>query len=113
MAKRKAEKNTSAFYCNNCRSFTFVDYGNNWCNRCKQWNSGYGIKDPVWVCDDRTPIHISKMETSHIQACMGMILSRSNWRNRFMEPLLKELKKRKEADKDVDVQSVERTDPPG
>lgn len=52
---------------------------------------------PVWISQDMRCFRIEDMETSHIQACVGMIFRKNNgWRGRFMEPLLTELKKRLE-----------------
>lgn len=62
-----------------------------WCHYCNKWRDERKV---IWKCRDGRFLNISDMETSHIQACIAMIMNRHNWRQRFMRPLLLELEKR-------------------
>jgi len=41
-------------------------------------------------------MRLSEMTQSHLQFSIGKIMRETNWRNHYMEPLLLELKRRKE-----------------
>ena len=58
------------------------------------------IRKGIWVTRDGTKCLISKMQTSHIKNCIRMI-QRSNysWRLEYLEPLVLELKKRQQEQK--------------
>ena len=81
-----------------------VEAANGWCGTCKCWRDSNSL---LWKCDDGRYIHLKNMETSHIQNCVGMIMHRSNWRQRYMEPLLLELKRRQGDESQRDDRAAE------
>ena len=54
---------------------------------------------PIWQCEDGRLMLLSEMTLSHLNNCIAMVLFRNEgrgWRHRFTEPLLLELKRRKD-----------------
>jgi hypothetical protein len=62
------------------------------------WFDGYG--NALWTTKDMRRIPIFQMETSHINACLAMILIRPEIRPGYAKHLIKELERRLNKEKD-------------
>jgi len=50
----------------------------------------------LWQCRDGRMLRLEEMETTHLRNAVAMMMLKPGWRAAFMEPMLKELKKRKQ-----------------
>jgi len=63
------------------------------CMNCNVWIDATG--SALWTTEDKQRIPIWRMETSHINNCIAMILVRPEWRPGFAKLLIEELEKRR------------------
>lgn len=50
--------------------------------------------DPIWVTKDGVKLHLSEMSTWHLINSLNLLRINCGWRERFVVPMLRELKRR-------------------
>jgi len=92
--------NATAYWCTfeGCGTLAIdeVHAKNRWCRECKRWDGGVAPTNPLWQTKDGEIMPISEMTDSHLQFSINKILHSNNFRKHMFDPLMLELKQRKE-----------------
>ena len=88
----------AVYRCVRCDSVAWseVHARNRWCTACKRWEADKAPHNPLWETKDGEVMPISQMTDSHLQFSINKILMSNDFRKHMFDPMMLELKRRKE-----------------